>query len=265
MEHIRNFLRGRGFALALLACVAAAAAVGVWAVRTVRDQMAKDLGEDPGRSITGEETYPGIDEGVMPDTPDTEEQLWQQDAADAAQPVKDVPESSSAERSSGSGSSGAASGSGSVSEPSELQTESPAASASAGSGYWRPVSGQVLEVWSGDELVYNETLGDWRTHNGVDYACKESEEVLAPVCGTVEMVATDGNWGPVVVLKDGEGRLWRLCGVDDPAVQEGDAVTTGDKLGQAGSIPCESVLKSHIHLEVLDGDKYLDPVSILKG
>ena len=71
MEHIRNFLRGRGFALALLACVAAAAAVGVWAVRTVRDQMAKDLGEDPGRSITGEETYPGIDEGVMPDTPDT--------------------------------------------------------------------------------------------------------------------------------------------------------------------------------------------------
>ena len=29
MEHIRNFLRGKGFALALLACVAAAAAIGV--------------------------------------------------------------------------------------------------------------------------------------------------------------------------------------------------------------------------------------------
>ena len=136
MEHIRNFLRGKGFVLALLACVAAAAAAGVWAVRTIRDQMAEDLGERPSQSITGEETFPGIDEGGAPAT---EEQLWEQQAAGAAQSVADVPESSSS-----GGPSGAPSGSGSVSEPSELQTGSPAASASAGSGYTRPVSGQVL-------------------------------------------------------------------------------------------------------------------------
>ena len=56
----------------------------------------------------------------------------------------------------------------------------PTASVSADSAYTRPVSGQVLAVWSGDELVYNETLGDWRTHNGTDYACKEGEDVLSP-------------------------------------------------------------------------------------
>ena len=181
MEHIRNFLRGKGFVLALLACVAAAAAAGVWAVRTIRDQMAEDLGERPSQSITGEETFPGIDEGGAPAT---EEQLWEQQAAGAAQSVADVPESSSSGEPSG-----APSGSGSVSEPSELQTGSPAASASAGSGYTRPVSGQVLAVWSGDDLVYNETLGDWRTHNGVDYACKAGEDVLAPVSGTVRRPA----------------------------------------------------------------------------
>ena len=173
MEHIRNFLRGKGFVLALLACVAAAAAAGVWAVRTIRDQMAEDLGEKPSQSITGEETFPGADGGLAPDR---EEQVWQQDAAGAAQSVADLPESSSS-----GASSGAPSGSGSVSEPSELQTESPAASASAGSGYTRPVSGRVLAVWSGDELVYNETLGDWRTHNGVDYACEAGEG--PPVAG----------------------------------------------------------------------------------
>ena len=124
MEHIRNFLRGKGFVLALLACVAAAAAAGVWAVRTIRDQMAEDLGERPSQSITGEETFPGIDEGGAPAT---EEQLWEQQAAGAAQSVADVPESSSSGEPSG-----APSGSGSVSEPSELQTGSPAASASAG-------------------------------------------------------------------------------------------------------------------------------------
>ena len=255
MEHIRNFLRGKGFVLALLACVAAAAAVGVWAVRTVRDQMAEDLGKNLSQSITGEETFPGIDPEIQQDT---EEQLWEQESTSAAQSVADVPESSSS-----GASSGASSGSGSVSEPSELQTESPIASASAGSGYTRPVSGQVLAVWSGDELVYNETLGDWRTHNGTDYACKAGEDVLAPVAGTVESLTAEGNWGVVASIRDAEGRLWRISALEDAAVQQGDAVTSGQKLGQAGTITGESALESHIHLEVLDGDKYLDPVKLI--
>ena len=41
MEQIRKFLRDKGFALALLACLVAAAAAGVWAVRTVRDELDK--------------------------------------------------------------------------------------------------------------------------------------------------------------------------------------------------------------------------------
>ena len=98
MEHIRNFLRGKGFALALLACVAAAAAVGVWAVRTVRDQMAEDLGQSSSQSLTGEETYPGIDAGI---NQDTEDQIWEQESTSAAQSVADVPEPSSSGASSG--------------------------------------------------------------------------------------------------------------------------------------------------------------------
>ena len=255
MEHIRNFLRGKGFVLALLACVAAAAAVGVWAVRTVRDQMAEDLGQSSSQGITGEETYPGLDTEI---DQDTEEQLWEQESASVAQSVADVPESSSS-----GASSGASSGSGSVSEPSALQTESPTASVSAGSGYTRPVSGQVLAVWSGDELVYNETLGDWRTHNGTDYACKAGEDVLAPVSGTIESLAAEGNWGVVVSIRDAEGRLWRISSLENAAVQQGDAVTSGQKLGQAGTITGESALEPHIHLEVLDDDKYLDPVKLI--
>lgn len=253
MEHIRNFLRGKGFALALLACVAAAAAVGVWAVRTVRDQMARDLGQDPGQSVTGEESYPGVEEGM-----DKEGAIWQQQAADAAQAAEDVPEPGASK-----GSSGAPSGSGSVSEPSELQTGSPAASASAGPGYTRPVSGRVLAVWTGDELVYHETLGDWRTHNGVDYACEEGEDILCPVSGTVESLAAEGNWGVVASIRDAEGRLWRIAAVEDPAVRQGEQVTSGQRLGRAGSITGESAQDPHIHLEVLDQDQYLDPVKLI--
>lgn len=259
MEHIRNFLRGKGFVLALTACILAAAAAGIWAVQTIRNEMARDLENSRTELLPGEETDPGIDAGMEDDT-------WQQETAEAAREAEGVPEQpDSAGPSSSSGSSGGASGSGSVLEPSELQTALPDASVSVTPAYTQPVSGQVLAVFSGDDLVYNETLGDWRTHNGVDYACKENEDVLAPVAATVEQVTTDGNWGPVVVLKDGQGRLWRLCGVADPSVKEGDAVAAGDKLGQAGSIPCESLLKSHIHLEVTEDGGYLDPVKLIKG
>ena len=67
----------------------------------------------------------------------------------------------------------------------------------------------------------------------------------------------------VASIRDAEGRLWRISALEDAAVQQGDAVTSGQKLGQAGTITGESALESHIHLEVLDGDKYLDPVKLI--
>ena len=43
MEQIRKFLRDKGFALALLAWLVAAAAAGIWTLRTVRDELDKNL------------------------------------------------------------------------------------------------------------------------------------------------------------------------------------------------------------------------------
>ena len=43
MEQIKKFLHGKGFALVLAACLLAAAAAGVWAVRTVRDELRQNL------------------------------------------------------------------------------------------------------------------------------------------------------------------------------------------------------------------------------
>ena len=43
MEQIKKFLHGKGFALVLAACLLAAAAAGVWAVRTVRDELKQNL------------------------------------------------------------------------------------------------------------------------------------------------------------------------------------------------------------------------------
>lgn len=259
MDRIKNFLREKGFVLVLTACVLAAAAVGMWAVRTVRARLEQDLQGGQTENTLREETYPGIDDEMEAET-------WQQETTNVAGEAADVPEPAAAATPAptpSSSSSGASSGSGSVYEPSELQTESELAGAAAASAYALPVSGQVLAAFTGDDLVYNQTLGDWRTHNGADYACSSGDTVSAPVSGTVEQVGVDGNWGSFVTIRDGKDRLWRLCGVADPTVSEGDAVSTGQELGKAGTIGCETALGTHIHMEILQGETYLDPADIM--
>ena len=260
MEQFRKFLRDKAFALVLTACLLAAAAAGVWAVRTVRNELKKDL--DAVRSPSS--TAPGIDEGIntSPGVAGEEEAEWQQQNAPAANSVANVPKADSSSGGAAS-SSGAQSGSGSVREPSALQTESLPASSSAAPASTQPVSGRVLNSYSGDELVYSKTLGDWRTHNGVDYACAQDAQVCAPAAGKVTAVDTDSRWGSVVCIEDSAGHLWRVCGTADPTVQTGDEVSVGQILGRAGSIPNECAEETHIHLEVLQGEQYLDPAKLL--
>ena len=261
MEQFRKFLRDKAFALVLTACLLAAAAAGVWAVRTVRNELKKDL--DAVRSPSS--TAPGIDEGIntSPGVAGEEEAEWQQQNAPAANSVANVPKADSSSGGAAS-SSGARSGSGSVREPSALQTESLPASSSAAPASTQPVSGRVLNSYSGDELVYNKTLGDWRTHNGIDYACAKDAAVQSPTAGTVVLAGSDGSWGPTVAIKDSAGRVWRLCGVASPAVKEGETVSAGQTLGKVGSVSCECAEESHIHLEVKQDDSYLDPAKLMQ-
>ena len=227
MEQIKKFLHGKGFALVLAACLLAAAAAGVWAVRTVRDELRQNLTDLTNPSSTARQTIPEPEPD--PDVGLEEEELWldlpdtaEQAANSVAGVPQPVPGSSSA-------SSGAASGSGSVHEPSALRTDSAPAASSAAPASTQPFSGRVLNAYSGDELVYSKTLGDWRTHNGVDYACAEGSAVSAPCSGKVK---------------------------------PGDTVTAGQKLGTVGTISCECAEEAHIHLEVLQNGQYLDPAKI---
>ena len=43
-------------------------------------------------------------------------------------------------------------------------------------------------------------------------------------------------------------------------VKKGDTVSAGQTIGKVGSVSCECAEESHIHLEVMQDDRYLDPV-----
>ena len=166
MNRIISFFKGKGFYLALALCILAAAASSFWAIRNVMQRF----GPNANSSLEQE----GTQEWDLPDV-------------QVEQKVNDVPVTSEKQ----SQPSSSASGSG---EASAQAGDSGEAAAAPAPSFVQPVDGQITQVYSGDELVYNETLKDWRTHNGVDIACGENAQVKSAVAGTVCNIYDDGMW-----------------------------------------------------------------------
>ena len=252
MESMRNFLRDHGMVCVLVLCGCAAVATGAWAVNTIRRETVP----------TPPAAQPDRQEQTLPRQPEPqltwEDNEWNT-GFNVAGRVEHVPENRSGKGSQpGSGSSSGASSAG---KPGSDSGKADASADAAAALYGPPVSGSEVQPFSGDELVYNETLADWRTHNGVDYACAIGAAVQAPAAGTVTRVEDGGNWGGVLELTEASGRIWRLCGVAADC-KTGDAVTCGQPVGRAAGIACEAAVGTHIHLEVEQDGVYQDPAQL---
>ena len=127
-----------------------------------------------------------------------------------------------------------------------------------------PVNGKIFQAFSADELVYNRTLDDWRTHNGVDISAAPNDPVKAGAKGTVKAVYEDGMLGTVVEI-DHDGFTAKYCGLNAGTfVKAGDSVTQGQSIGSVGETPLEVAEESHIHLEIIKDGKTINPDKILE-
>ena len=134
--------------------------------------------------------------------------------------------------------------------------------ASPSPSYVWPVEGEVTQSFTVDELVYNETMGDWRTHNGIDVVSKFGGAVFSPSAGEVKLAQTDDAlWGGVVEVQSGDVTL-RFCGLDEVFVKEGDTLVQGDSIGVAGEVPAEAAAGAHLHVECMQGGQYIDPAKL---
>ncbi len=123
----------------------------------------------------------------------------------------------------------------------------------------------IINPFSGGELVKNETTGSWQTHNGVDIAAEVGAEVYAVAGGEVTAVKNDALWGVTLLLDHKNGYTTRYCGLNaDLAVQEGDKLNGGDVIGTVGgSADIESSLAPHIHIEMTHNGAFIDPLPLL--
>ena len=245
LEKLGDFVLGKGFYIVLFLCVATIGISGYYLIRGM------DGAPEDTEPVTGNQTLILPDsEANGPDpvrTPDTDLEKDVSGKEEVQLPEEQAQEDS-----------------GTQSEP-ETETEEPASESSAPVVYTWPVKGEILRDFSAETLSLDPTLGDWRTHGGVDIASQLGVEVLALCPGTVSEVYDDGLMGTTVVIDHGDGLRAAYCNLaGQPTVESGDTVETGTVIGTVGDTAiAESGMSSHLHLEVSLNGELVNPMDYL--
>ncbi len=121
-----------------------------------------------------------------------------------------------------------------------------------------PVDGNVERDFSLEVFAYDATMGDWRTHSGLDIGA----ELGAPVnaCAGGHMM------GVTVRVDHGRGMESVYSNLAESVnVKAGDQVEAGDLLGTVGtSAISESASPSHLHFELVEYGVSIDPLHYLE-
>lgn len=126
-----------------------------------------------------------------------------------------------------------------------------------------PLSGEIVAAFSMEELQYSETLGDWRTHDGVDIQAQQGTAVTAASAGTVLEVYDDALLGTTVVLSHPGGYETRYaCLQAKPTVAAGDSVAAGAVIGAVGQTAAAEA-GPHLHFSVTREGEPIDPAEFL--
>lgn len=129
-----------------------------------------------------------------------------------------------------------------------------------------PLVGETVAAFSMDALQYSPTMGDWRTHDGVDIAADPGTQVCAASSGTVLDVRDDEWMGTTVVISHDGGYDTVYANLQStPTVEVGDYVTAGQVIGSVGKTALgESAEPPHLHFAVTKDGEYVDPSEFLK-
>ena len=236
---------GMGFYIALLVCVVAAGVVGYFALLNNNDtqteptQTVDRTDPGPAQSVTApapEPSKPVIsEEPVIVTRPAPQPAAPEPDPApvsdDVAKPTMDTAPAA-------------------VQEPMEVAS---------------PLNGETVAVFSVDQLTYDATLGDWRTHDGIDIQAPAGTAVAAAAAGTVLSVEEDHRLGTTIVVDHHNGFVTTYASLQpDTAVLAGDSVSAGGIIGTVGNTSLsEAGLGAHLHFAVTENGEAVDPAELL--
>lgn len=124
-----------------------------------------------------------------------------------------------------------------------------------------PLDGTTVTVFSMTELLYDTTMADWRTHDGIDVQAEEGAAVKTAAGGTVQSVTDDELMGTTVVIDHEGGYSSRYSSLQkDVPVTAGQQVVAGEVIGRVGTTSAaESQMGPHLHFSVSRDGAVIDP------
>lgn len=125
-----------------------------------------------------------------------------------------------------------------------------------------PVNGDITVGFANDQLIWNETLGQWRVHAGVDITAPAGSAVIASRSGTVRDSRNDSLYGYVVEIIADDGSIDRYCSLSTIELAPiGKAFSQGDIISAVSdSAIIESNAGSHLHFETERDGVLIEPV-----
>lgn len=121
------------------------------------------------------------------------------------------------------------------------------------SGYVSSVFGRRTDPFSGKTAF----------HKGIDFTARAGTEVLAVASGVVTWAGYDKDYGKLVELRHTDGYRSRYAHNSALLVSPGDVVKKGQAIARVGRTGRAS--GTHLHLEVLEQGKLVDPLKYISG
>lgn len=248
-ENLKKFVEGKGFYVAVLVCVAAIGISGFYLLNSVTAPP-EETPVSGTASVTvtpSPSPSPSVTPPASPKPSHSTAPRHTASPAPEETPSVTVPSPSPSPSASPS--------------PSPSPSPSVVPTRPTALVYTWPVKGAVVADFSLETLAYDETMGDWRTHSGVDIAATPGTSVMATADGTVSRVYADDLMGTTVVIDHGNGMVSSYANLQtQPTVSEGDVVHTGTVIGAVGSSAiAESGRPGHLHFELSEDGIAVDP------
>lgn len=102
-----------------------------------------------------------------------------------------------------------------------------------------------------------------RFHSGIDIPAPTGTNIVAAAAGRIAFAGTQGGYGRTIILDHGGGIMTLYAHNSQLMVSEGAQVTQGSVIAKAGSTGMST--GPHLHFEVRENGKYVDPMPWVKG
>ena len=120
-------------------------------------------------------------------------------------------------------------------------------------------TGLSLEEKEKAIVLYGDT---YMQNTGIDYVMEDIFDVVSVYEGTVVDVTNDELLGKTVKIRHNATLISVYQGLENIEVKKGDIVVTGQKIATSGLSKINKSLGNHLHFEVYQNGKIINPDSI---